>query len=67
MIERKEIYQVEFVGLDLSNRTERILAKDFDDAYKLAVILLRKHQKDVTEDCEIVRLEYEDTLEEVEE
>jgi len=67
MTERKEIYEVEFVGLDLSNRTERILAKDFEDAYRLATILLKKHKKAITEDAEIVRLEYEDTVEDIEE
>ncbi len=57
-----KVYHVEIANIDLSNHSDYILAKDFDDAYRKAVQLVASYKKEVSKDAEVVTLEFENEI-----
>jgi hypothetical protein len=57
-----KMYHIETANIDLSNHHDYILAKDFDEAYRKAVVLVASYKKEVAEEAELVCLEFENEI-----
>jgi hypothetical protein len=56
------LYHVEVANIDLSNHHDYVLAKDFDEAYRKAVKLVANYKKEVSEEAELVTVEFENEI-----
>jgi hypothetical protein len=57
-----KLYHIKVANIDLSNHHDYILAKDFDEAYRKAVMLVASYKKEVSKDAELVSVEFENEI-----
>jgi hypothetical protein len=61
-IVRMKMYHVETANIYLSNHHDYILAKNFDEAYRKAVVLVASYKKEVAKEAELVTVEFENEI-----
>jgi len=62
-----KVYDIEFSGIDLSNHHDYVLAESFPKAYQKAITLLESYRKEVSEEAQLVKIEFEEEITEVKE